>query len=157
MEAEISAIRQIRMCGRARPVMLALVMTGLAMSRARGVAGECAEWCTGLRRPGAVGLGVGEGRRPARRVDGGENAPAEPPVNISAPKRISTVGAACQMAPSVGTVPWSYGAARVRAECWDSVESSWTPWNMIDNLHRADQACLVLTDATRTAAGFDRA
>ena len=32
----------------------------------------------------------------------------------------------------------------------------WTSWNMIDNLHRADQASLEVTDAARTAAGFDR-
>ena len=67
-------------------------------------AGECAGWCTGLRRFGMVGLGV------CVRVggrQGGLIGKRPGAVNIGVAKRISMVSAACQMAPSVGTVPWS--------------------------------------------------
>lgn len=35
--------------------------------------------------------------------------------------------------------------------------SSWTCWDMIHNLHPADQAHSEVTDSTRTAAGFHAA
>jgi hypothetical protein len=77
-------------------------------------------------------------------------------VNIGAGKRILQPVPLARW-PISGRRALVYGATRVGGKCWDSVESSWTPWDMIDNLHRADQACLEVTDATRTAAGFDRA
>lgn len=116
-------------------------------------AGECAGWCTGLRRFGMVGLGVCEGRWSARRVD------RETARGCQYRRRQADFYGERSLpdGPIGGHCALVYGAARVRAECWGSAESSWTSWDMIDNRHRADQECLEVTDATRTGPGFDKA
>ena len=39
---------------------------------------------------------------------------------------------------------------------WGAAGLSWTSWDMIQNLHRADQAHSESTDALRTERGFTR-
>ena len=55
------------------------------------------------------------------------------------------------------TCPAGAGDGRVAAGEWDAAGLSWTSWDMIQNLRRADQAHSGITDATRTERGFHAA
>ena len=54
-------------------------------------------------------------------------------------------------------VPRAAGDLKVSAGELDVAGLSWTSWDMIQNLRRADQAYSGTTDATRTERGIDTA
>ena len=57
----------------------------------------------------------------------------------------------------LGDCPAEGGDGRVAAGEWDAAGLSWTSWDMIQNVRRADQADSGATDATRTERGFHAA